>query len=214
MSDYSTDEAGAGAYADRPARRVGGALVRLMLPVAALAMVGAVFFFASRGSVDAPAGLSVEGVTIGNGLEVTKPRFFGETEDGQPFQVTAARAQPDGPDPKRIKLFEVEGEVGLPGGETLSTKAANGLFKPKENDLSLEGGVVARTSDGYTLTSETIRFDLKARSGETETPVRIEGPMGELDADRMKAVFDKDLVADFTGGVKITIRQLVERSDR
>ena len=67
-----------------------------------------------------------------------------------------------------------------------------------------------RTEDGYRLSSEQMRFDLATRIGRTETPVKIEGPMGELTADKMEAQFDKDLVATFSGGVKITIKRLVE----
>lgn len=190
-----------------------GRAMRLVLPLAALLLVGGVFVFASRTVVDAPKGLTIDGVVIGEGLEVTNPRFVGETDDGSDFKLTAERAKPDGPDPEKIKLVTVAGDVALPGGRKLNATAADGLFKPKKQELELHGDVVARTSDGYTLSSETMRFDLATRIGRTEAPVRIEGPMGSLTAETMEARFENDFEATFSGGVKITITRLVGPKD-
>lgn len=212
MSGLSADQDDP-ASAQRPRSGLGSGrlLLRLGLPIAALVLVTAVFFLTSRADIDAPAALSIDGVAIGSGLEVTKPRFLGETEDGETFQVTADSAQPDGPDPDKIKLQGVKGDVGLPEGRSLNASAKDGLFKPKERWLRLEGGVIAETSDGYAISSETIDFDLETRSGETQSTVRLKGPMGELTADRMKAQFDGDFVATFSGGVKIVITRMAEK---
>lgn len=197
-----------------PARRGGfGRLLRLLLPLAALALVTAVFVLSARSGIDNAANTLVDGLVISGGLEVTNPRYLGEMSDGSPFRVSAKRAQPDGPDPKRIALSGVEGDLTLPEGRALNATAADGLFKPKDKSLRLGGGVVARTNDGYSLAADAIQFDLEKRTGETESPVRIEGPLGEVTADKMEARVETDLVARFTGDVKVVIRKLVEPNE-
>ena len=187
--------------------------VRLALPLAAILVVAGVFYFASRSAIEAPKGLTIDGVVIGDGLEVTNPRFVGETEDGSPFLLTAKRARPDGPDPENIRLDEVSGDVSLEGGRKLNARAADGLFQPKKNALALSGDVKVSTDDGYTLSSEKMRFDLATRTGRTETPVRLEGPMGDMTAKSMEAHFEQDFVATFSGDVKIMIHRLAEPND-
>ena len=207
---------------DAPARRARpqrrgtplGRMLRLALPLAAFALVGAVFVLAARSGVDNVAGSLTDGVAISTGLDVTNPRYLGEMSDGSPFRVSAKRAQPDGPDPKLIELTGVEGSITLPEGRALKATAADGSFKPKDQSLRLGGGVVAETNDGYTLTSDEIMFDLDKRKGTTQTPVRIEGPLGEVSAEQMSAWLEEDLVARFTGDVKVVIRKLVEPEER
>lgn len=188
-------------------RHGGGGLLRLLLPLAALGLVVAVFFFATRGAERASLPM-VEGVAVGAGMEVSRPRFMGEAEDGSPFRVAAETARPDGPDPTRVDLLAVDGELTLPGGRVLNAVAAEGVYRPKRAELTLTGGVAAETDDGYRLTSEAMSFDLGARKGWSEAPVRLAGPLGEIVANRMEASVDGDLVARFDGEVRVVIQAM------
>lgn len=189
-------------------------LLRLILPVAALVIVGAVFILASRGGVESTGDILLDGAALQSGLIVTNPRFIGEAGDGQPFSVSANRAEPDGIDPSEIRLDAVRGRISLPDGRELNATAVEGFFFPKKDMLQLSGGVSAETNDGYSLTVDALDFDLKAQAGESVTPVRIAGPLGELTADRMKAAYDGDLIARFEGDVRVVIRKLVEQKPR
>lgn len=195
------------AYYQTRSRHGGGGWLRLLLPLAALGLVAGVFFLAGRGGERTPLPL-VEGFSLEAGMEVTNPRFMGEAEDGSPFRVAAAKARPDSPDPTRIDLVEVDGELAMPGGRRLNAAAAEGVYQPKAQSLVLSGGVRAETDDGYRLTSDAIAFDLRTRAGRTETPVRIAGPLGQVSARRMEATVDGDLVVRFDGEVKVVIQAL------
>lgn len=185
--------------------------MRLLLPLAGVGLVIAVFVLTGRGGTDTPPSALVDGLALSSGLEVTNARYWGEADDGSPFKVSAQRARPDAPNPSLIELSGVQGEVGMPGGRTLKAEAADGVFKPKAQTLALGGGVSAVSSDGYRLTSDALSFDLRERSGESDASVRIDGPLGELTAAKMAARYDGDFVIRFSGDVQVTIKELVER---
>lgn len=210
LSAAPTAEDAAPASAPRRRGSAVGLAARLALLATAVGLVVAVFVFAARSGIENAGDGLLDGLAIQSGLDVTNPRYNGEMSDGSPFSVAAARAQPDAPDPKRVTLTEVEGDLALSDGRTLNAKAAEGLLKPKDQSLRLSGGVVASTSDGYTLSADAIHFDLDKRTGRTESAVRIEGPLGEVTADRMDAEMAPGLVARFNGDVKVVIRRLVE----
>ncbi|MEL6978074.1 MAG: hypothetical protein AAGM38_05270 [Pseudomonadota bacterium] len=197
---------------DREPRRLWRSL-RLGLPLAGLALVLGVFVFTERGVSNSSATALMDGVALQSGLEVTNARYWGEADDGSPFRVSAERARPDGPNPSLIELDGVRGQVDMPDGRILKAEAADGVFKPKANTLALGGGVAAVSSDGYRLMSQALSFDLRARSGESASSVRIDGPLGELTAASMTARFEEGIVLRFDGDVNVVIRELVEPED-
>ncbi|MEM9724169.1 MAG: LPS export ABC transporter periplasmic protein LptC [Pseudomonadota bacterium] len=184
--------------------------LRLALPLAAIAVVSAVFIFASRSGIEDARSALVDGIALAGGLEVSNPRFSGVLSDGSPFRVQAAIAQPDGPDPERVTLRDVNGQLRLEDARELTITSSDGVFRPKDEVLNLEGDVVATTSDGYRLTSDRLDVDLATRSSTTPTAVRIDGPLGEITAERMDARVEEGLIANFYGDVRVVIREVVE----
>jgi len=160
--------------------------MKVVLPVAALVTVGAIFLtgrgFDSGESLLSPADLA----TLGAGLRLETPRFTGRTEAGEPYTVRAAWAEPDGAVPDRITLDRPEGEIDTADGRRLSGRADAGLLERREDRLTLRGGVVIETSDGYRFASERLALDFRARTAHSPVPIIATGPAGRIEAGAMR----------------------------
>jgi lipopolysaccharide export system protein LptC len=179
--------------------------LRIILPLAALALLLAVFLL-PRELLVGRIGLSGLSFDPGQGLRLESPRFSGTTPDGQPFAVTADWALPDAPDPTRIDLGPLAGEFVVEPGQTVRLTAEAGEYRPKDGLLSLDGGVVVTTSDGYRMTAARARADIDARTLRVEGPVAGEGALGRIEADSMRAVQrDGENHVWFEGNVRVRI---------
>lgn len=179
-------------------------VLRVGLPVAALALLGAIFLFPSPEI----SGVSVEGMSVGGeGLRLERPRFSGEDADGRPFVVTADWALPDGPDPEEIALGPLEGQARADAERALTLEAGGGVLRVKEERLRLEEGVAVETSDGWRLTASAAEVDLDAGTLDAVGPVEGSGPMGRLTAAAMRAERRPEgAYVRFEGGVTLRIR--------
>jgi lipopolysaccharide export system protein LptC len=67
------------------------------------------------------------------------------------------------------------------------------------------GGVTMVASDGYRFTTETLRAALGVTEFVADTPVRVVGPLGTLDAGTMRITQDDagGYLAVFNGGVRL-----------
>lgn len=188
-------------------------ILRIALPLAALALIVAIFAF-PRPSLEGfdfdAAGLDVSGA-----LRLDAPRFEGETPEGQPFTVRAEWALPDGPDPERIDLGPARAEIALSPERTATLTAKGGLFLPRARRVTLEGDVVATSSDGYRIIAPTAALDIDANRLDAAGPVRLRGPGAEMEAGAMTAERDEsgDRVL-FSGGVRMTLRPKLMQGGR
>lgn len=177
--------------------------LKIALPLAALALVVAVFT-APRG--DFELDFSDVDFDFRDGLRLVAPRFTGTDSAGRPFRVTAEWALPDKPDPERVELGPVDGEIVLDAGRTVSLAAGGGEILPKARRLRLSGGVTVETDDGWRLSAPTARADLDAETLVAEGPVRGAGPSGEIDAGAMRAARrDGEDYIWFERGVRLRI---------
>jgi lipopolysaccharide export system protein LptC len=169
---------------DRRSRRV--RFLKIALPAAAVALIAAVFLVSGRRPVE---GLSIGGLAIdpAEGLRLSSPRFTGETGSGQPFVVTADWALPDGPDPGRVTLGPMRGQITLDPQRRVTLEAATGVLFPKDERLTLGDGVTVTTSDGYRATVASAEVDFGAEEARAEGPVAGEGPLGRIEAGAMRA---------------------------
>lgn len=160
--------------------------LKVALPLAALGLVAALFL-ASRSDLGRGISISAIDFDVTEGLRLSQPQFTGVTRDGKPFVVTADWALPDGPDPDRVGLGPVRGEIEIEAGRRVTLTAAGGEIRPKLNTMRLEGGVRVETSDGYLMTAARADVDMKAQTLSAEGPVAVSGPAGEIDAGSMRA---------------------------
>lgn len=179
--------------------------LKVLLPVASVMVVLAVFLFPRSLLIDA-VGLSGVSFDPSEGLRLLSPDFSGTTEAGEPFSLRAAWALPDAPDPAHIALGDLEGEIALGNGETVRLTAQEGDFFPKNETLALRDAVTVRSDSGYVLSVSTANVDLAAETLRASGPVEGSGDAGRISADSMRMERrDGTLYIWFEGDVKVTV---------
>lgn len=203
------------------ARRVSGysRLVwwaKIALPLAAILVIGLVFLSSREkgGIIDMRTVANT--AALGVGLKLEDPRFTGITQAGEPFEITAVSALPDRPMPTRIDLTDPTGEIRLASGIAVNVTARSGAMLRSEDKLTLDGGIVITTSDGYTAETDSILVDLDTDTVTATSPVEGVGPAGSISARRMTLVRSNDgldtVTVRFEGDV--AVRFLPSMADR
>ncbi len=141
--------------------------------------------------------------SLRDGLRMISPSFSGRTEDGEPYTVTADWALPNGPKPTRITLNRITATIVTKDGREATITAARGVFFPNREYLRLSDGVVARTSDGYTMQTPMAEIDLGARMLDAVETIEAEGPRGSIRADTVKAMETGGRAVIFRGNVRV-----------
>jgi len=170
------------------------AWMKVLLPLAAVALIAAIFLTARDKGDLTKIFTAEELVTLGAGLRLDNPRFAGLTEQGEPFAIRADWALPDSAMPRVIELARPEGEIEMSDGRTIAARAATGRMHREDKTLVLEGGVVLDTSDGYRIETELIEFDLGAKTANAPGPVSGTGPRGRIDAGSFRAAAGEDSI--------------------
>lgn len=141
--------------------------------------------------------------SLSDGLRMVSPSFSGRTEDGEPYTVTADWALPNGPKPTRITLHGIRAAITTKDGREAVMTAAEGVFYPNREWLRLTEGVVARTSDGYTVQMPIAELDLGSRILRVKESIRADGPRGSIRADTLQAVDSGGRSVIFRGNVRV-----------
>jgi lipopolysaccharide export system protein LptC len=168
------------------------AWMKVALPLAALAVMSALFISAQKTGDLTEIFTAEELVTLGAGLRLDNPRFAGVTEQGEPFAIRAEWALPDSAMPRFVDLERPEGEIEMKGGRTIAAHSATGRMHREKKILVLEGGVVLDTSDGYHVETELVELDLDAETAFGPGPVSGTGPSGQIDAGSFRAATGRD----------------------
>ena len=172
--------------------------MKILLPLAALAVMSALFLSAQKKSDLSEIFTAEELITLGAGLRLDNPRFAGVTERGEPFALRADWALPDSAMPRIIDLERPEGEIAMTDGRTIAARSATGRMLRKQKILVLKGGVVLDTSDGYHVETDQMEIDLGAQTAMSPGPVSGIGPTGRIDAGSFRAVAGEHGVGDGT----------------
>ena len=181
--------------------------MKVVLPVGALLLIGAIFLAGRSG--EPPAGLlsAEEIATLSAGLRLESPRFAGRMETGEPFILRAAAAEPEGAAPDVIHLEAPDGEITLSDGRLLTARSETGVMRREAERLRLDGAVTIETSDGYRFESERLLLDLAERRARSPVPVRGTGPPGSIEAGRMRVLDGGKGASEarilFEGGVRV-----------
>lgn len=185
--------------------------MKVLLPLAAVFLISAIFLI---GRWDDESLFSPEELaTLGAGMQLENPRFTGTTENGDPFVVSALRANPDGPSPEVITLDEPIGEMEMSNGRKINGRSDVGVMRRSKDELTLTGNVVITTSDGYRGNTEKLIIDTNRKSAVSPGPVNGFGPTGSISAGsfRIDRPIDrqgkesKDLVIWFENRVRVIL---------
>lgn len=159
------------------------AWAKVLLPLAALALLSTVFLLARdpRGPADLPY---AELEALAREPRMDRPRLAGVAEDGTTVALTAERV---------VLLPGSEGTFGLteprletlgPEGVAATLRAGTGEVDPAARRLRLSGAVEVETSDGWRLSAPELSADLAAGTL-AGAEVEGEGPLGRIEAGAM-----------------------------
>ena len=162
----------------------------------------------SRTGQDAPDALvltDADQKSLTDGLRMLSPSFSGRSEDGEPYTVRADWALPNGPKPTRITLSGLTATITMKDGREAVMTSAKGIFFPLRERLRLTDGVIAQTSDGYTLETPAALIDVNEKSIKTDGEIMAQGPRGSIRADSLEAMDAGGRMVIFRGNVRVVL---------
>lgn len=187
------------------------AWLRVLLPLAALAVLSTLFLLSRKPDPEAAlpyAEVDAEG--LARQPRVTAPSYAGMTPDGAALTLSADTLTPAGPD---------AGEGGTASALRLGWRSAEGLTAELTaphaeigpDAIRLEGGVEFSTSTGWSLAAPQVDASTDRSRVEATGGVAADAPFGEIEADTAtleQAGEGEALhhVLNFTGGVRLLYR--------
>ena len=161
--------------------------LRLVLPLVALVIVAIVLVYSSVTGERSGLTLSYdETESQADDLKMIRPKLTGVDGAQRPFTVTAEYALQEKGRPDRVRLVKIEGDVTMEGGSWLAIAAAEGQLDGKTQILELTGGIDAYSDLGYEMHTQTMTIDFGKGTITGNEPVRGQGPLGVIKADRFE----------------------------
>ncbi|MBM9593783.1 LPS export ABC transporter periplasmic protein LptC [Roseitranquillus sediminis] len=172
------------AYQDRYSWAV--SWLKILLPMAALAILSTLFLFSREVDLDETVPLSriVESEVTGGEVTVA-PHYSGVTRDGTAIQVTADLLRPEEPGSEHITAEALNARFELSEGRTINVTAAAGTLASRDSRVVLEGEVDIETSDGFRMKTNLLTAQLDWTRIVSPGPVDVTGPLGDLAAGAM-----------------------------
>lgn len=162
------------------------ALLKVVLPVAALALLSTLFLV-SR-TIDPSDAIPFAEVDIAERVReprMTAPTYAGMTTDGASVSVAAAEARPAQDGGAAATAATLRAQIDTPDGGRAELVAATGSLDAAAGLLTLQGKVEITTSTGYHVTTDQVTSALERTDVKTEGTISATTPMGELTAGRM-----------------------------
>jgi len=183
-------------------------VMRLVLPLAALALI-AVLFLGSGVSETSIAPVQEESVPVLKEKriaqnELLNPKFESVDKESQPYVITADRAIQGEVNKDLVMLERPIGVMDMDGGVQLQVRSDTGAYRQDTERFLLEGGVVMRHTDGYTLNTNEAHIDLKQNLAWSEKDVSGTGPDLVIDAKGVQANGETGEIV-FTGPAKLVL---------
>jgi len=186
------------------------AWLKILLPLAALGIFSTLFLLAR--TVDPSQTLPIAGTGGGNLAEeqrIGAPNYSGVTSDGSAINLFAESARPDPKRPELVSLTKLQAKIETAGGNEIDIVAANGTVNTDVQEVTLDGGVLLTTADGYRIETQHLRALLDATELATDGPIVADGPLGRITAGDMTVTNTKDaqngddFLLVFKDGVKL-----------
>lgn len=180
-------------------------LMQIFLPISALILGSITIGWPFLNDAEVSFTLSKDDVARSDGvIRMTNMNYVGTDTKDRLFRIHANAGEQDNPNAPRVRLTDITAEMELEDGQLATVDARTGIFRTKDNSLSLIGGVNLETGNGYMLQMAGAEIDLRARSATGQGDVTGRSELGELKAARMSLnVMEKEAV--FEGGVSLHI---------
>lgn len=190
------------------------AWLKVILPLAALALLSTLFLVARR--IEPEAAIPFAEAELADRLRqprLTAPIWSSVTENGSALTVTASEARPAGPGGAVATARDLVARLEAPGGGRTDIVSDRGTLDHQAGRLTLEANVVVITSTGYRMETPTLVTALDGTRVEGRDGVTVEGPLGRIEAQAMlltPAEGGGAHVLRFTGDVKLIYRPAKE----
>jgi len=182
-------------------------MMKLLLPMLALALIVAVIAWPTAFENDDGFELSFSALKQDEAERLTmlNPRYLGTDRDNQPYVITAEVAEQDPADQRQVTLTALQVDLTAKDGSWFTLMAGNGIYHQGHQYLRLDGPIEIFSDAGYEFHTEAAEIDLASGSAQALSPVRGQGPFGNLVADRMEAE-ERGQRLFFRGNVRLLIR--------
>jgi len=162
------------------------ALFKVLLPLAALAILSTVFLL-SR-SVDPTATIPFAEQDMVDRMrdqQVTAPFFSGTTPGGDEIMVTASIARPGGPN-SPAEATDLDAQITMVDGVRINLRSDTGTVAVDKDLATFDGHVIITTSTGYVVLTDTLNTALSGITANTPGQIEGTGPLGEFTAGNMQ----------------------------
>ncbi|MDO5621759.1 MAG: hypothetical protein Q4G24_09845 [Paracoccus sp. (in: a-proteobacteria)] len=175
------------------------AILRVALPLAALAILSTLFLLSRKADPDAAIPY-VEGELRGDGPGITAPAYSGVADDGTQLTFRAASVSQTG---EGAAADQVSLNWLSPDGREAQARALTGSLDGDR--LVLDGGVRLSTSDGWQVQAPRLEGTTDRSTLDAPDGIAGQAPLGAIEAGAMRLSRNTDghTLLDFTGGVRL-----------
>ena len=159
---YDPNQVG-GEAAYQAARRHSRLVGRLKFILPALAVGGAVVFWASARIIPSDLAnlISMASIDVkSNSVVMDKPHISGFEGTRRAYEVKADSATQSLSDPKVLTFNTIDAHIGLDGAGIATVDAKTGVYDGNNNTLQLKDGIAIQTTTGYSAAIEAAAVDL------------------------------------------------------
>lgn len=180
------------------------AILKLALPIAALALLAAIIVWPLTHTQEFSFLLSKQRVAMSKErLRVDNAVYRGETMRGQPFVIRARGALQRSSAVPIVELDRLSADVRLDTGPATVT-APTGAYNMTKDLLDIAGPVRVDSAAGYTLNGADVRVSLVDRTVTSASTVIGTIPLGSFRADALSADIGGRVLV-LTGGVHLRV---------
>lgn len=180
------------------------AWLKVVLPLAALAILSTLFLLADRRGDNRELPYSqVEIDRMVNEQRIANPNYSTVTDDGTALALSADEVRPDEDDPSEMIAANVIGVIEPEPGTRIDVSSDRALTRDGRT-VALTGDVAIRSTTGYRLDSEALSIDIETATATSPGRVTGTGPLGRMEAGALELTeTDGRYLLNFTGGVKV-----------
>lgn len=172
---------------------MGVGVVAALMVITPLSPRGEVSFLLDRTKV----------AVIDERLSVDNAMYRGRDDTGRPFSITAGEAVQRSSSEGLVRMKDLLAQLLLNDGPA-RLSAPGGVYDINEEVVTVDGSILVRTADGYSLTASGVSFDLETRMMRGDAGVAGAVPAGTFAADRMQADIDARTL-ELNGNARLTM---------
>jgi lipopolysaccharide export system protein LptC len=154
---------------------------KIVLPLAALALLSTLFLFA-RGTTSTVTVPYAEIEEIAREAGISRPALAGIADDGTVVAVTARTIRPDPGQTDSFFITDVGITLDATDGSQIAITAADGHVDGPAQIARISGPARAVSSSGYTIETQDLTASLRDGTVATTAPVTATAPFGTLTA--------------------------------